>query len=499
MPQQTPHTASPALDPARRELLIDQHRRQRLPRLERLWQYYRNDLRAPGDAGAAHPRYEPAQAQGLPARLRRAQTVGATANEPGQREVVIENDIAWRIHTLVDFMVPTRPTIQSQASDPQRARLIERFLHAVFDQAGGVGFFQDMALLGAVYGFSDVLLRVVEPGSARRSTSAHDSTDPAALANRLRLELIEAPRAVPALNSDDYRRLDAYIIHHHQQSATPARHRLLQRVRERVLGRGATPWQVEQRTEVFTADQHERYHSDASAHQDRRLIERSPNRLGRLPVVHIQNLPQPFYYEGLSEVEPLIPLQDELNTRLSDRANRVTFQSFKMYLGKGIEGFTERPVGPGQMWQADDPNASIQEFGGDGDSPSEEAHINELRQAMDKTSAVPPVAAGLLRDKVGNLTSENALRVTLMGLLARTEKKRVTYGQGIQRICELALHAADVQGMLPNAPHERDVRIDWPDPIPDSETAQLQNAKRKLELGVPRQQVLTELGYSDVA
>jgi len=215
--------------------------------------------------------------------------------------------------------------------------------------------------------------------------------------------------------------------------------------------------------------------------------------------VHIQNLPQPYFYEGLSEVEPLVPLQDELNTRLSDRANRVTFQSFKMYLGKGIDGFTDKPVGPGQMWATDNPDASIQEFGGDGANPSEDAHINEIRRAMDKTSAVPPIAAGLLEDQLGNLTSENALRVTLMGLLTRTEKKRITYGQGIERICELLLHAADVHGLFPNKPEERAVRLDWPNPVPATEAEQLAGAKQKLEIGVPRKQVLTELGYSEIA
>jgi len=211
--------------------------------------------------------------------------------------------------------------------------------------------------------------------------------------------------------------------------------------------------------------------------------------------VHIQNLPLPFFYEGLSEVEPLIPLQDELNTRLSDRANRVTFQSFKMYLGKGIEKFIERPVGPGQMWATDNPEATIQEFGGDAASPSEEAHINEIRAAMDKTSGVTPTAAGLLRNKVGNLTSENALRIVLLGLLAKTERKRVSYGAGIERLCELVLEAADVLGVLDNRPEDRGVRIDWPSPLPENESERLQDAKLKLELGVPAQQVLTELGY----
>jgi hypothetical protein len=227
------------------------------------------------------------------------------------------------------------------------------------------------------------------------------------------------------------------------------------------------------------------------------LVAQRDNPLGRVPVIHIQNLPQPYFYEGLSEVQPLIALQDELNTRLSDRANRVTFQSFKMYLGKGIENFTDRPVGPGQMWATDNENASILEFGGDADSPSENAHIQDLRDALDKASGVTAVAAGLLREKVGNLTSENALRIALSGLLAKTQRKRMTYGSGITRLCELILHAADVLNVLPNSPDERRVRLDWPNPLPDSDTQRLHDAQLKLALGVPRKQVLAELGYSD--
>jgi hypothetical protein len=228
-----------------------------------------------------------------------------------------------------------------------------------------------------------------------------------------------------------------------------------------------------------------------------RRISAARNRLNRVPIVHIQNMPQPLSYSGLSEVEPLIALQDELNTRLSDRANRITMQAFKMYLGKGIEQFTERPVSPGQMWQTDNPEASIQEFGGDADSPSEQAHIADIRDALDKTSGVSPIAAGVIRNKGGNLSSENAIRLVLMGLLARVERKRVTYGAGLQRLCELILHAADVYGVLPNRPDERRVRIDWPDPVPENQREQIALAQQKIELGVPRQVVLNELGYGE--
>ena len=484
----------PALEPAVREALIHEHRQTRLPRLERLWQYYRNELEArPASPGEGQPR--PAQAAGLPDRLR-GQAAAARQGTP-TRELVIENDIAWRIHTLVDFMFGRPVSLQSQAPDPQRARLIERFLNRAFDQAGGISFFQDLALLGSIYGYVDVLVSL-DPTAPRATRD--DELDPDALAEHVSLDPIEAPRGIPMLSADDYRKLEAYMIHVRQSAGPAAGQSLLHRVRQRVLGDQSGRRDRIERTELWTADQHERYRASPGAlTRGRTLVEREVNRLGRLPVVHIQNLPQPFFYEGLSEVEPLIPLQDELNTRLSDRANRVTFQSFKMYLGKGIDGFTERPVGPGQMWSTDNPDASIQEFGGDGENPSEEAHINEIREAMDKTSAVTPVAAGMLRDRVGNLTSENALRITLMGLKARTEKKRITYGRGIERICEMLLHAADVHGLLPNDPAERHVRLDWPDPLPESESQRLDSAQQKLELGVSRKQVLAELGYDEAA
>jgi hypothetical protein len=210
--------------------------------------------------------------------------------------------------------------------------------------------------------------------------------------------------------------------------------------------------------EILTARGWERFEDD-------KLVARGRNSLGILPLVHIQNIAVPFEYSGVSDVEPLVPIQDELNTRLCDRANRITMQSFKMYLGKGIENFTSLPVAPGRMWMTDNENAQVLEFGGDSHSPSEERHIGELREAMDKISGVTPIAAGILRNRIGHLTSAAALRVTMLALLARTARKRITYGGGIARMCELALAWLDRAGVFPNSPDERQITIDWPEPL----------------------------------
>jgi len=187
---------------------------------------------------------------------------------------------------------------------------------------------------------------------------------------------------------------------------------------------------------------------------------------GVLPVAHIRNTVVPMQLGGASEVEPLIPLQNELNTRLSDRANRVTMQCFKMYLAKGIEGFDRSTVGPGTVWMTHDVNASIDEFGGDASSPSEESHIAEVREAMDKLSSTPALAAGVVRAKIGNLTSENALKVTLQGILARTERKRLTYGSAIVEMCGGLLDALNQAGVLVTTEQERGVELIWPEALP---------------------------------
>ena len=504
-------------------LLIRRHHNHTRPALRRLWDYYRNELDF--TAGDDQRPYRAGQEQGLPSRLVGSPGRVGSSRAPGGggKEVVIENDIAWRIHTLVDFMFGKPVAIESLADDPGRAAVIERVLRAVFDANGGVCFFQDLALLGSVYGFVDVLVRFPETNGLRPPASRGVDADPPAsrglyrsgsgagspaarvpsrandagrairYASKLMLETVEAPRAIPVLDPSDYRRLDGYMLHYTKVLNRVERGGFLSRLMSSGP-RGSSPWGSAGRqatvevTERWTPGSVTLYHDD-------RLVSAAPNALGRLPVVHIQNLPQPFFYEGLSEVEPLIPLQDELNTRLSDRANRVTLQSFKMYLGRGIERFNERPVGPGQMWMTENPDASIEAFGGDGDSPSERAHIQEIREAMDKASAVTGVAAGLLRNKVGNLTSENALRITMMGLLAKTEKKRIAYGKGIERVCELALAAMDAAGVLRTRPEERRVRLHWPSPLPENETQRLDDALKKAELGVPRQRVLAELGY----
>ncbi len=494
--------------------LIDGHERGTLPRLRMLWNYYRNPLLLRSvEAGVAVQgrAYRLGQERGLPARI-----VGAGGGSGGTgaglrpaaggREIVIENDIAWRVHAMVDFLFSKPIRLVSGAADEAKRTLIQRVLDEAWEGSGGAALLQDLALLGHVYGHVDMAVRATD------LAGAGGGTDPVAAARRVKIEVIEPTRGIPIIDPRDARTLQGYVVRAQVETHEGARlwtTEILSPTRrsvyeEEVEGRGATgSWLARAAARVRGGPERSAVATGASAGERDQagthatLVHEEPNTVapGEVPVVHIQNISQPFAYTGLSDVEALIPLQDELNTRLSDRANRVALQSFKMYLAKGIEGFGERPVGPGQLWTTDNPDASIEAFGGDGASPSEDRHIEQLRDAMDKASSLPPLATGVVQAKVGNLTSENALRLTLGGVLARTNRKRLLYGRGIAQVCRLVLSALDHAGVLRTSEEERRVRVEWPDPLPSTPEGALSAAKAKLDVGIDRQRVRSELGY----
>jgi hypothetical protein len=480
----------------------------------KMWEYYTNpimDLQRTGThtiehkAGENGKCYVQAQEYGLPARitgLMRCAEAGMFGGRPAgdirRKEVVIENDIAWRVNAAVDFLFGKPISVVSRSPDGVKRAEIEGIIKAVFSANGGIGFLQDMAVLGGVYGFVDCMVRpgreIYErisdtPSNLPNSREGHLPAEVVLqMARAIGLELIEAPRALPVLDENDYRKV-VYYVQHFQQ----VRNQLAGGggVLQRLFGREGDKRQVVSVTEITSAEAWQRY-------EDEELVAEGKLPWGFLPVVHIQNLAQPFYYEGQSDVEPLMPIQDELNTRLSDRASRITMQSFKMYLGKGIEGFAEKPVSPGVMWHTDNPDAAIEEFGGDEDHPSESAHIEEMREAMDKISGMTPLVAGVIRTRLGNLTSAVALRLTMMGMLAKTDRKRFTYGEGLKRIAGMVLDILDKANIYKTSEQDRDMEIIFPDPLPENEMEKLEEAKAKKELGVLVARVLRELGYETI-
>jgi len=244
-------------------------------RHNRLWNYFRNPLvpAVGAVAGALNINSRPyvqAQEVGLPARITgmlHSQTGSQPMTDVQRKEVVIENDIAWRLNTMVDFLFGRAVTIRSLAARPDQAAAIDSVISAMFAANGGIAFFQELALLGAVYGFVDIALRVpadqpvgrfsrlsrplvvpaTDPSSAlvagrpELSSSGDDeqsNEQPAAdsgrteggptrpdmlaravaMAQALQLETVEAPRVLPVLDDNDYHRTRLWVQKYYRQS-----------------------------------------------------------------------------------------------------------------------------------------------------------------------------------------------------------------------------------------------------------------------------------------
>ena len=152
-------------------------------RFRRLWAYYRNPMRAVSvegsEAGCARP-YRQAQEWGMPTRITGFRAgveplADGSVNPSARKEVVIENDIAWRVDTMVDYLFGRPLGITSAAPDEVRREEIGRLLRMILAHNGGIGFLQQLALIGAVYGFVDVVVKVVECEDGPRAPAACDT------------------------------------------------------------------------------------------------------------------------------------------------------------------------------------------------------------------------------------------------------------------------------------------------------------------------------------
>ncbi|MEO0475878.1 MAG: hypothetical protein AAF085_07910, partial [Planctomycetota bacterium] len=219
--------------PSDLEQRVTEHVAHEMPRQTKRWRYYRN----PRSGASGQP--QPAQAEGLPARLQPAQG--------RSREVVIENDIAWRVHTLVDFMFGKPVELTPQIPDLQRAGLIRRFLNAVIEVNGGANLLQDLAVLGTVFGHVDLMLRV-------RGGGPFNLADPADAASRFIIEPVDARRGIPVLADDDYRRLTGYALR--VATASDQRPSIIDRVKSRLGKHAASASQTRiHRLQVWDAHQ----------------------------------------------------------------------------------------------------------------------------------------------------------------------------------------------------------------------------------------------------
>ena len=196
---------------------------------------------------------------------------------------------------------------------------------------------------------------------------------------------------------------------------------------------------------------------------------------------------------GLSELADLIPLQDLLNKALIDLMMILDTQAFRQRYTLGIEPPSQYDITPGAVWslQSEDPaNAKVGEFG-----------VSEIDGSLRAIETIIQHIAGQSRTPQhlfhisGDYPSGEALKTAEAGLVHKVKEKQVNFGNSWEDLMYVALRMQGVWGRAV-APVETTLSALWSDPETRNEKAHLEGLKMKAELGITRDQLWREMGYS---
>ena len=196
-----------------------------------------------------------------------------------------------------------------------------------------------------------------------------------------------------------------------------------------------------------------------------------PNPYGVIPFVHVANLPAPNSFWGRSDLADVIPLNRELNERLSDQADAIRFHADPPVVFTGVESHDAVRVGPGTVWDLP-PGADVKLLEWRGAAPTVREHVELVLRALYETAETPRSAFG----DNGRQLSGVALETELRPLLQKTLRKRMVWTAALRRRCRLIFHLAERVGLLPEgAAAGLRPRVVWPPLLPQDEARAVAN------------------------
>jgi hypothetical protein len=204
-------------------------------------------------------------------------------------------------------------------------------------------------------------------------------------------------------------------------------------------------------------------------------VHDGPNPYGFIPFVVVPNLQPPNSRWGQSDLVDLIPLNRELDERMSDQADVIRYHADPPVVFRGVEEHSDLPVGPGTVWDLPrDADVSLLEW--HGNTPALQDHIDRVLRALYEVTETPRTSFG----DSGRLLSGVALETELHPLVQRTLRKRVSWSAALRRCNQMLLLLAErVAGLPPGtfAPYRS--QIVWPPMLPRDDEAE---ARRNLTL-----------------
>jgi hypothetical protein len=217
-----------------------------------------------------------------------------------------------------------------------------------------------------------------------------------------------------------------------------------------------------------------------------------PNPYGIVPVFHFSNDASVGEY-GRSELADVIPLQDAVNKSVLDLLAAMEYQSLPQRWAAGLEverdpltGKALPPFEPGTdiIWTVGDEKVQFGQFAA-GDLEQLIKVGDSLRLEVARVTGTPLHYIMLMTDP----PSGEALKALEARLLKKVRDRQMSFGNAWTDVLKFVSAIIGLPDDILFEPH-------WKDPAPRSELEHAQTLILKQQLGVPRNQLLSELDYS---
>lgn len=241
--------------------------------------------------------------------------------------------------------------------------------------------------------------------------------------------------------------------------------------------------------------------SEIVVYEGDKEVDRMENPYGFIPFVQIKNFPVAGRTRGVGDLDDVIPLNVELNTKKSDISEVIDYHSAPITLVYGAKiGNLEK--GANKVWGGLPKDAKVENLGLQGDLTASANYIAETKTAMCEIAGIPETVLGGA-SAISN-TSGVALQYINLPLIERTRIKRNCSTAGLKTVNEYTLFIAMYHGLI-EKPEDISMRdfvsneVTLPDTLPKDELMELQKIQQEMTLGIEcRHGAMERTGKTDI-
>jgi hypothetical protein len=223
------------------------------------------------------------------------------------------------------------------------------------------------------------------------------------------------------------------------------------------------------------------------------IIERQPlgnngKWLDFIPVYIVPNTPQIGEVWGMSELDDLIPLIDEINKKYSDLSDSLRFDMFAITILLNIQGVNDLKGKPGAVWDLTGGSPTGEMKPDVFKLESQFQYIESLKYLIDNlVSAIVLFSETVNLDTnkiegLGNLSGV-ALKLLFAAILSKTARKNMIWSDKLRQMYLDCLKVKSIYEAY-EIPDDLDLEILFHNPLPQNELEQVNIHVQKIAAGL---------------